>query len=77
MVVHIWKVRCRSGTLILLAGRLAIPGELYEARVGRRRGGMASLPLHHLAVDQHRFYVTCTFPLDDSSRSATSTASIC
>jgi multiple sugar transport system permease protein len=52
MVVHIWK-SLPFWTLILLAGRLAIPHELYEAASVDGAGRWHGLPLHHLAVDQH------------------------
>ena len=53
MLVHIWK-SLPFWTLILIAGRLAIPAEHVRGRVGRRRDELAEVPLHHLAVDAAR-----------------------
>ena len=53
MVVHIWK-SLPFWTLILIAGRLAIPARALRGRVGRRRRALAEVPLHHLAVDAAR-----------------------
>ena len=53
IVVHIWK-SLPFWTLILLAGRLAIPGDLYEAASVDGASDLAEVPLHHLAVDAAR-----------------------
>ena len=53
MLVHIWK-SLPFWTLILIAGRLAIPGELYEAASVDGATQLAEVPLHHLAVDAAR-----------------------
>ena len=50
MLMHIWK-SLPFWTLILLAGRLAIPGEQYEAASVDGATQLAEVPLHHLAVD--------------------------
>jgi multiple sugar transport system permease protein len=59
MVVHIWK-SLPFWTLILLAGRLAIPGELYEAASVDGAG-----PWHRFRFitwpSISTLYVTCTF----------------
>ena len=55
MLVHIWK-SLPFWTLILIAGRLAIPAEHYEAAERRRRHDVAEIPLHHLAVDAHALH---------------------
>ena len=52
MLVHIWK-SLPFWTLILLAGRLAIPDDLYEA-ASVDGATPAEIPLHHLAVDAAR-----------------------
>ena len=49
MVVHVWK-SLPFWTLILIAGRLAIPADLRGV-VGRRRQFLAEVPLCDLAVD--------------------------
>ncbi len=50
ILVHIWK-SLPFWTLILIAGRMAIPGELYEAASVDGASPLAEVPLHHLAVD--------------------------
>ena len=57
MLMHIWK-SLPFWTLILIAGRLAIPGEQYEAASVDGATTLAEVPLHHLAVDARR----CTSP---------------
>ena len=52
MLMHIWK-SLPFWTLILIAGRLAIPGEQYEAASVDGATRLAEVPLHHLAVDAH------------------------
>ena len=52
MLVHIWK-SLPFWTLILIAGRLAIPEEHYEAASVDGATQLAEVPLHHLAVDAH------------------------
>ena len=47
--VHIWKY-LPFWTLILLAGRMAIPTDLYEAATHRRRLAAAEVHLRHLAA---------------------------
>jgi ABC-type polysaccharide transport system permease subunit len=49
--VHIWK-SLPFWTLILVAGRLAIPTEQYEAASVDGASSLAEIPLHHLAVDE-------------------------
>jgi multiple sugar transport system permease protein len=59
MVVHIWK-SLPFWTLILLAGRLAIPGELYEA--ASVDGAGAWLRFRFITWPSiSTLYVTCTF----------------
>ena len=53
MLMHIWK-SLPFWTLILLAGRLAIPAEQYEAASVDGATQLAEVPLHHLAVDARR-----------------------
>ncbi len=53
MLMHIWK-SLPFWTLILLAGRLAIPAEQYEAASVDGATRLAEVPLHHLAVDAAR-----------------------
>ena len=50
--VHIWK-SLPFWTLILIAGRLAIPAEQYEAASVDGATELAEVPLHHVAVDAH------------------------
>ena len=52
MLMHIWK-SLPFWTLILVAGRLAIPAEQYEAASVDGATQLAEVPLHHLAVDAH------------------------
>ena len=52
MLMHIWK-SLPFWTLILMAGRLAIPSEQYEAASVDGASALAEVPLHHLAVDAH------------------------
>ena len=52
MLTHIWK-SLPFWTLILIAGRLAIPREQYEAASGRRRLGLAEVQVRDLAVAAH------------------------
>jgi multiple sugar transport system permease protein len=58
MVVHIWK-SLPFWTLILLAGRLAIPGELYEA--ASVDGAGPWLRFRFITWPISTLYVTCTF----------------
>ena len=53
MLVHIWK-SLPFWTLILIAGRLAIPDELYEAASVDGATALAEVQVHHLAVDAAR-----------------------
>ena len=52
MLVHIWK-SLPFWTLILMAGRLAIPKELYEAASVDGATRLAEVQVRHLAVDAH------------------------
>ena len=52
MLVHIWK-SLPFWTLILIAGRLAIPAEHYEAASVDGATQLAEIPLHHVALDAH------------------------
>ena len=63
MLMHIWK-SLPFWTLILLAGRLAIPAEQYEAASVDGATHLAEVPLHHLAVDA-RAVPHLDHPVDD------------
>ena len=58
MLVHIWK-SLPFWTLILIAARLAIPDDLYEAASVDGATRLAEIPLRHLAVDADAL-LTCT-----------------
>ena len=51
--MHIWK-SLPFWTLILIAGRLAIPADLYEAASVDGASHLQKFRLHHLAVDAER-----------------------
>ena len=52
MLMHIWK-SLPFWTLILIAGRLAIPREQYEAASVDGASRWQKFKLRHLAVDAH------------------------
>ena len=63
VAVHIWK-SLPFWTLILISGRLAISGDLYEIGGGGWGNRLAEIPLHQLAVDA-RPLSHLHHPLDD------------
>ena len=75
MLTHIWK-SLPFWTLILIAGRLAIPAELYEAASVDGATTLAEIPLRDVAVDAHALRDLAD-PVDDLDARATSTASTC